>query len=71
MQLTCLKCSLLARRVTELTAQVDQLRAQLEEARRAGKRQAAPFSKGERKAAPKKPGRTAPRKKLSPQPRSS
>lgn len=57
MQLTCLKCSLLARRVTELTAQVEQLRGQLEEARRAGKRQAAPFSKGDRKTAPKKPGR--------------
>lgn len=57
MQLTCSNCSRLERRVTELTAQVDQLRAQLEEARRAGKRQAAPFSKGERKAAPKKPGR--------------
>jgi transposase len=57
MQLTCSNCSRLERRVTELTAQVDQLRAQLEEARRAGKRQAAPFSKGGRKAAPKKPGR--------------
>ena len=35
----------------------DQLKEELELARRASKRQAAPFSKGERKADPKKPGR--------------
>lgn len=57
MQLTCSNCSRMARRVTELTAQVEQLRAQLDEARRAGKRQAAPFSKGKLQAEPKKPGR--------------
>ena len=37
--------------------QIDKLAASLEESRRAGKRQAAPFSKGKPKAAPKKPGR--------------
>jgi len=35
------------------------LKAQLDEARRAGKRQGAPFRRRERKAAPKKPGRKA------------
>lgn len=37
--------------------QVAQLRALLEQERRAGKRQAAPFSKGEPKRQPKRPGR--------------
>jgi transposase len=35
----------------------DRLKRQLEEARRANKRQAAPFSRGRRKAKPKRPGR--------------
>lgn len=47
----------LERRVEELQEQVDKLLAALEGARRAGKRQAAPFSKGAPKAKPKKPGR--------------
>jgi transposase len=38
-------------------AEVDRLKAELEEARRAGKRQAAPFSKGPPKPDPKRPGR--------------
>jgi len=36
---------------------IDQLRAELEQAKRAGKRQAAPFSRGVPKASPKRPGR--------------
>ena len=38
-------------------AEVVRLKAELEKARRAGKRQAAPFSKGPPKATPKRPGR--------------
>jgi cell division septum initiation protein DivIVA len=41
--------------VEQLTAQVRQLTAQLQEALRAGKRQAAPFSKGPPKSDPKSP----------------
>jgi len=40
-----------------LKQQVERLRRKLEEALRAGKRQAAPFSRGAPKAKPKKPGR--------------
>jgi len=40
-----------------LQRELDQAKADLEAARRAGKRQAAPFSKGPPKAHPKKPGR--------------
>src|SRR5262245_39749030 len=46
-----------ARLIDELRAEVDRLKRELEEARRAGKRQAAPFSKGPPKADPKRPGR--------------
>src|SRR4051794_23279208 len=46
-----------ARRIEQLCAEVEQLKAELEQARRAGKRQAAPFSKGAPKAHPKRPGR--------------
>lgn len=42
---------------TTLKAQLEQLRGRLAEAERAGKRQAAPFSKGPPKANPKRPGR--------------
>jgi transposase len=45
--------------VEQLLAQVRQLAAQLQEALRAGKRQAAPFSKGPPKDHPKPPGRKA------------
>ena len=41
----------------KLTSEVAKLRARLEESRRAGKRQAAPFSRGEKKSDPKRPGR--------------
>jgi transposase len=40
-----------------LIAENERLRKELEEALRRGKRQAAPFSKGKRKEAPKRPGR--------------
>jgi transposase len=47
----------LKQRVTALEAALKEALAQLEAARRAGKRRAAPFSRGERKANPKPPGR--------------
>ena len=46
-----------ARQLDELRAEVERLKAELEQSRRAGKRQAAPFSKGTPKADPKRPGR--------------
>src|SRR5512135_2903192 len=46
-----------ARLIEELRAEVERLKTELEQARRAGKRQAAPFSKGPPKADPKRPGR--------------
>ena len=48
-----------ARQIDELRAEVERLKAELEQSRRAGKRQAAPFSKGAPKANPKRPGRKA------------
>jgi transposase len=45
--------------VARLKAELDRLKGRLEEAERAGKRQAAPFSKGPPKAKPKRPGRKA------------
>src|SRR3990170_5461573 len=47
----------LSQRVVELEAALKEALAQLEAARRAGKRQAAPFSRGQPKANPKPPGR--------------
>jgi transposase len=44
-------------RVSQLEAQVERLTGQLQQARRDGKRQAAPFAKGPPKAEPKRPGR--------------
>jgi transposase len=44
-------------KVARLQAETDRLKAELEEARRAGKRQAAPFSKGPPKTRPNRPGR--------------
>jgi len=46
-----------ARRIEELETENRELRTALDEARRAGKRQASPFSKGEPKPDPKRPGR--------------
>ncbi len=48
-----------SRQIDELRAEVERLKAELEQSRRAGKRQAAPFSKGPPKADPKRPGRKA------------
>jgi hypothetical protein len=45
------------RRAESLEAQNDRLKAELEEARRAAKRQAAPFGRAKRKKNPKRPGR--------------
>jgi transposase len=47
------------RQIEALTAEVARLRAELDEARRASKRQAAPFRKGPPKPDPKRPGRKA------------
>ena len=43
--------------VAELQRQIAALRAEIDELKRGGKRQAAPFSKGARVAEPKPPGR--------------
>ena len=43
--------------VARLTTTIKELRKELAEAKRAGKRQAAPFSKGGRTNRPKRPGR--------------
>jgi transposase len=53
----CARCFELERRIVSLEEQVARLSAALEESRRAGKRQAAPFRKKQRTAKPKKPGR--------------
>jgi transposase len=53
----CANCQSLQRRVHDLQAENEQLRRQLDDALRAGKRQAAPFAKGPPKPQPKKPGR--------------
>jgi transposase len=53
----CPKCERLEREVALLRTQVEQFTRLLEEQRRAGKRQAAPFAKGPPKTKPKKPGR--------------
>lgn len=55
----CPGCQALAKRVAELEALVADLTRRLEEALRAGKRQAAPFRKGPPKDEPKTPGRKA------------
>lgn len=55
----CPGCRELARQVAELQAQVAELTRKLDEAVRAGKRQAAPFRKGPPKPDPRTPGRKA------------
>lgn len=53
----CPGCAERDRRIARLEAQVKQLQHQIEALSRAGKRQAAPFSRGLPKADPKRPGR--------------
>lgn len=53
----CPQCEELKREIDRLKQQVEALSAALEEARRAGKRQAAPFRKKAPKPNPQKPGR--------------
>src|SRR5881394_2530968 len=53
----CPGCRELLRRVAELEARVAELTRKLDDALRAGKRQAAPFRKGSPKPDPKAPGR--------------
>ena len=54
---SCAGCQALQRRLCELQAENDRLRRELDEATRAGKRQAGPFAKGEPKPNPCKPGK--------------
>lgn len=54
---SCPGCQDLLRRIAQLEAQVADLTRKLEDAQRAGKRQAAPFRKGPPKPNPKPPGR--------------
>ena len=54
---SCAGCQALQRRVRDLRAENERLRRHLDEVTRAGKRQAAPFAKGEPKPAPRKPGK--------------
>ena len=51
------ECAALKARVEELRAENAALKVQLDQQARDAKRQAAPFSKGQRKAQPKRPGR--------------
>lgn len=53
----CRRCETLEKRVAELEAVVAKLTSALEETRRAGKRQAAPFRKAKKKGKRQKPGR--------------
>src|SRR5260370_10718036 len=55
----CPRCRWLEAEVAPLRERVERLTRLLDEALRAGKRQAAPFSKGPAKREPKKPGRKA------------
>jgi len=54
---SCAGCQALQRCLRDLQAENERLRRQLDEATRAGKRQAAPFAKGQPIDKPKKPGR--------------
>jgi transposase len=55
--LSCAGCQALQRHLQDLQAEYERLRRRLDEATRAGKRQAAPFAKGQPADQPKKPGR--------------
>src|SRR5690349_22660554 len=54
---TCPGCAARDRKIADLEARIAALEQAIQQATRAGKRQAAPFSKGPPKADPKKPGR--------------
>jgi transposase len=54
---SCTGCLALQRRLRDLQAENERLRRRLDEATRAGRRQAAPFAKGSPTDQPKKPGR--------------
>ena len=54
---SCAGCQALQRRLRDLQAENERLRCQLNESIRAGKRQAAPFAKGQPSGQPRKPGR--------------
>src|SRR5947209_20634887 len=56
---TCPGCQALRVRVAQLEAELAELARRLEDALRAGKRQAAPFRKGPPKSKPRTPGRKA------------
>jgi len=56
---SCSGCSQREREIDELKKRVAELEKRLDDKERAGKRQAAPFSKGEPTPTPKKPGRKA------------
>ena len=58
-QPTCPGCSQRDREIDDLKKRIADLERRLDEKERTSKRQAAPFSKGEPKARPKKPGRKA------------
>jgi transposase len=53
----CARCQTLEHRLANLQAEIESLRQQLDEARRASKRQAGPLAKGPPKPNPKRPGR--------------
>jgi transposase len=55
----CPGCAAAAKRIAELEARIAALEALVEQLRRGGKRQAAPFSKGPPRPDPKRPGRKA------------
>jgi transposase len=57
MEAICLRCRQLQARLAEVESENQRLRQALDDSTRAGKRQAAPFSRGEPKRAPRKPGR--------------
>jgi transposase len=54
---SCAGCQILPRRLCDLQAENERLRRQLDKATRAGKRQAAPFAKGQPKRPGRKPGK--------------
>src|ERR1019366_1876121 len=56
---SCSGCSQREHAIDELKKRVAELEKRLDDKERAGKRQAAPFSKGEPTPTPKKPGRKA------------